>query len=221
MAYLNWEQRSINFKVCYTGAAGAGRTTNLAWLAENLSDQGIPLHRVDEISEALWMMSAPVAPHLPIEVSALGFRCWAVLYAAPVGSEPALSHALQFCDAVVFVVDSREERLRENLHAFRSLCWFVAGTGNDFDESPLVVQYNQRDALDAIAVAELRDALYCMTADAAGCWPSAPAALKARRFAEVEAVAIEGTGVTATLERAVARSLASPRVRGYLENVSG
>lgn len=219
MAYFDVMARSLHVKLCYAGAHGAGRRTNLAWLARHVSrGEAMPLSDVAEGTPPLWSLSVPLAPsRLPERLAARGVRGWAMIHSTPITSEIGMLRALDSCDAVVFVARSSEGRIAESLSAFGELCRIMTALEGDFAEAPLVVQYNHRDAPDAVSVPVLREALLCMAAGPGGCWPDLPGGQKDQRFAEVEAVAIEGTGVEATLNRAIAGALATSRMRDYLE----
>jgi hypothetical protein len=209
MAYLNFSDRSINFKICYADADDVGAYTNLAWLAAHVSrGTGIPLQRIDDAGQALWVTSAPLAPTvLSRPLVDQQFSGWAVLQAAPASSQAALRSAIQNCDALVFVAPPGRARLETTARAFGLLCTQVASAGYDFGDRPLVVQYGDRAAQDAAPIAILRDALLSVSPDAAG------------RCSQIEASASQGIGIAATLDRAVIAALATPRLTSYIENV--
>ena len=221
MAYFDVMERSLHLKLCYAGAQGAGRRTNLAWLAQHLSrGEEMPLHQVGEGTPQLWSLSVPLAPsRLPEQLAAHGTRGWAMIHSTPTTSEIGMLRALESCDAVVFVARSSEERIAESLRAFGLLCRTMTALEGDFADAPLVVQYNHRDSPDAVSVPVLREAMLCMAAGPGGCWPDLPGGEKDQRFAEVEAIATEGAGVEATLDRAIESALATSRMRGYLASV--
>ena len=221
MAYLDVMERSLHLKLCYAGAQGAGRRTNLAWLAQHVSrGEAMPLHELGEGTPPLSSLSVPLSSRaLPGSLAARGFRGWAMIHSTPTTSEIGMLRALESCDAVVFVARSSEGRIAESLRAFGELCRTMTALEGDTAEAPLIVQYNHRDSPDAVSVPVLRDALLCMAGGTGGCWPDLPGGAVDQRFAEVEAVATDGTGVEATLDRAIASALATSRMRVYLDSV--
>jgi hypothetical protein len=221
MAYFDVMERSLRLKVCYAGAQGAGRRTNLAWLARHVSrGKGTPLDDIAEGTPPPWSLSVPLAPNmLPGPLAARGHRGWAMIHSTPTSSEIGMLRALESCDAVVFVARSSEGRIAESLRAFGELCRTMTALEGDTAEAPLVVQYNHRDSPDAVSVPVLREALLCMATGPGGCWPDLPGGARDQRFAEVEAVASDGKGVEATLDRAIRGALATSRMRSYLDSV--
>jgi hypothetical protein len=95
-------------------------------------------------------------------------------------------------DGIVFVADSRSERIEANLESLEELRKALTDYARPIEEVPLVIQYNKRDLADAFAIDELhrRIALPGVTV--------------------FEAVASEGTGILQTLStisKKVIRSL--------------
>jgi hypothetical protein len=82
--------------------------------------------------------------------------------------------------AVVFVADSSRGKLDENLESLRNLEQNLNEHGMSLDEIPWVIQYNKRDAADAMAV------------------PDLDARLNPLRVPSYEAVATMGRGVYET-----------------------
>jgi hypothetical protein len=66
---------------------------------------------------------------------------------------------LQGADGVVFVADSQRARLADNLESFASLQRNLVSHGRDWRQLPLILQYNKRDAQDALRVGELEERL--------------------------------------------------------------
>jgi 50S ribosomal subunit-associated GTPase HflX len=59
-------------------------------------------------------------------------------------------------DGVIFVADSQNERMEENLESLRNLEKNLEAQGYDIREIPLVFQYNKRDLPNSASLAELR-----------------------------------------------------------------
>ncbi|MFH1756172.1 MAG: ADP-ribosylation factor-like protein, partial [Candidatus Latescibacterota bacterium] len=95
---------------------------------------------------------------------------------------------LKGADAVVFVADSSRSKMEENVESLRNLEENLNEHDLTLDTVPWVIQYNKRDAEDAMSVQELDEQLNL---------------LKVRSF---EAVATEGSGIYETFQ-GVARLL--------------
>jgi signal recognition particle receptor subunit beta len=90
---------------------------------------------------------------------------------------------LQGADGVVFVADSRREKMEENLESITNLEENLRECGIDFQTIPTVIQYNKRDLLDIHTVEELEQKL------------------NKYHVPCFEAVAFRGEGVFATLKK--------------------
>ncbi|MEM7608604.1 MAG: GTPase domain-containing protein, partial [Myxococcota bacterium] len=84
----------------------------------------------------------------------------------------------------VFVVDSQDGRVQQNIESINNLYDNLRRQGDDPDRLPLVVQYNKRDLDTALPIEVLREELRVPTG-----------------VPEVEASALEGWGVFETLKR--------------------
>lgn len=121
---------------------------------------------------------------LPLDMGALsGRRVRFHLYSAPsgLGSEADRVSLLSGADGIVFVADSQKDRFRDTCLSYREMEAIAGELGLDLAETPLVLQYNKRDARDAVPV------------------PVLEAGLNGSARAYVEAVATTGVGVLATL----------------------
>ncbi len=90
---------------------------------------------------------------------------------------------LRRADGVVFVIDSQAERLEDNRASWLDMEHQLQRMGHTWRTIPLVLQFNKRDCPTALPVDELRARLQL------------PEALPG-----VEAIAIQGVGVQATLK---------------------
>jgi signal recognition particle receptor subunit beta len=98
---------------------------------------------------------------------------------------------LRHVDGVVFVVDSQETRVDDDVESIRNLEDNLRRQGDDPDTLPLVIQYNKRDLPEALPVEELHRILHV------------PPGVH-----EIEAVAVRGTGVFETLKAITRECLA-------------
>ncbi len=104
---------------------------------------------------------------------------------------PARRRVLRDAEGIVFVADSRRERLHANLEALAEVVASVQDAGRDVEVIPAVLQLNKRDAFTAMPVAELLVALGCAEEP------------------HFEAVARTGVGVLETLRDITTRAIAA------------
>jgi mutual gliding-motility protein MglA len=177
-------------RIVYCGPSECGKTTNLEALSRMLPGRtrGKLVRLATETSRTLYF------DLLAIDLGELGgvgrakFEIFSVpgqgFYLA------ARRRVLRDADGVVFVVDSRRERLQANLEALEEVVTALHDAGRDPGEVPAVLQLNKRDAPSALAVAELLSILGC------------------EGEPYVEAVAHEGSGVLETLKLVARQTLA-------------
>jgi signal recognition particle receptor subunit beta len=136
---------------------------------------------------------------LPIEVGTIGgFKTRLQLYTVPgqVFYNTTRKLVLKGVDGLVFVADSQRPMREANIESFTSLKQNLAELGLDFDELPVVLQYNKRDLKSILSVDELNADL---NPDQA--------------FPCFESSAINGTGVFETLKEITKLTLKKLRKR--------
>ncbi|MCK4234184.1 gliding-motility protein MglA, partial [candidate division WOR-3 bacterium] len=69
---------------------------------------------------------------------------------------------LQGADGIVFVADSQEWRMEDNIHSFKNLEKNLRDNGYDIKSVPLVIQYNKRDLQDVTKIEDIRKGLNSM-----------------------------------------------------------
>ncbi len=146
--------RVVDARIVYWGIAGAGKGANLRAIHARLRED----HR-----GALRRIPTPLDPSvtyavLPIELGEVsGVRTRLEIVAVPGGADdaPTRKQLLDRADGVVFVVDSRRDRLDANVASFEELRRTLAAYGRSLEHVPLVIQYNQRDLADPYALEEL------------------------------------------------------------------
>ena len=180
MADANAERREVNARIVYWGVEGAGKGSNLRAIHGKLR----PDHRgrLEAVPTALdpsvcWW-------RLPIELGEIaGVRTRIQVVAVPGGAEqaPTRKQLLDRVDGVVLVVDTRRDRIEDNVAAFEELRGALGAYGRSLESLPLVVQYNHHDESDPFVLEELHRKL------------------DVRGAAAFEAKASDGTGVLPTL----------------------
>lgn len=148
----------INANIILYGTRGAGKTSNLQFI-----------HRKVKQSQRgqIVQMQQEGYPHvsyefLPMELGELnGYNTNLYIYTAPAhvdGSETR-HNLLNEAAGVVFIVDSAESRLDDNIECLTTLKDELRFWEIDYDSFPIVFQYNKRDAIDALPVEELETQL--------------------------------------------------------------
>jgi hypothetical protein len=182
MPLVQHARHEIHFKLVYYGPGLGGKTTNL----EFIHGHSRPERRGKLISLAAESERTLFFDLLPIELGE--FRGYQVrLHLCTVPGQIAQEHTrrlvLRNVDGIVFVVDSQEPRLEDNVQSIVDLYDNLRLQGDDPDKLPLVVQYNKRDLPDVLPVETLRQVLRVP-----------------KGVAEFEAVATQGKGVFETMK---------------------
>jgi len=154
MTIVNYTTKEINCKVVYYGPPLSGKTRNLKTIFERTpsANRGelICLQHDDE--------RTCYFDFLPLFLGQIqGFTTRLHLYSVPGNAvfDSNRRMILKGVDGIVFVADSRRERLDENLESMDNLRRNLAAHGYDLERIPMVVQYNMRDFPTAMAVADL------------------------------------------------------------------
>jgi mutual gliding-motility protein MglA len=167
MPIISRATNEISCKIVYCGPAGSGKSSNLRYILAEL-----PPERRGEGSSVEPTEERPLFfEYLPLELGTIaGFRTRLHLYAAPGPAFFAATrrHVLQAVDGVVFVADSRNGYLSDNVSALRQMHIVLAGDDVDPAGVPMVFQYNKRDLADdeLLPLDELDDALNFRSAPA-------------------------------------------------------
>jgi signal recognition particle receptor subunit beta len=179
MGTADRDAREIHGKIVYFGAAGAGKTANLAFIQRKLKRE----HR-GELKRLATRDGVSAYETLPVQLGAVrGYKTSIQISSVPGASEAAglRRQIVDAVDGVVFVADLRPERHEATLAALAELRQHLSAQGRKLEDIPLVVQYNRRDQADENAVERLHRRLGLR---AVSCF---------------EARADEGTGVLQTL----------------------
>lgn len=193
MARIDPTRAQIVIRLVYDGPAMAGKTSSLRALARGL---GVEMFSGQEAEgRTLYLDWVDYVGGL---FEGMPIRCQIVTVPGQAVLESRRRQLLGAADAVVFVVDSRAERMAENRRCFEAL-QEIAGQASV--PVGIVVQANKRDVADAASLDEIRAALGdgdCM--------------------AMTEAVAERGEGVRETFVLAVRFALDRVRALGTLES---
>ena len=193
MSFINYAAREINCKIVYYGPGLGGKTTNLQYIFNQTASQnrGTMVSLTGETERTLFF------DFLPLNIGEIrGFKTRFHLYTVPGQHfyDASRKLVLKGVDGIVFVADSRVDRMEENLESLKSLDANLREQGYDIRHIPFAFQYNKRDVENPIPVPVLHENLNTFNAP------------------EIEAVAVNGVGVFDTLKlisKAILRSLKS------------
>ena len=183
MPIINYASKEIQFKVVYYGPALCGKTTNLAYIHSRIPEA----HRGDLVSLATAADRTLFFDFLPLNSVILqGFKTKFQLYTVPgqVMYNTTRQLVLRSVDGVVFVADSRWEKVADNVDTFRNLEENLLKQNLLLDDVPYVLQFNKRDLENAAPIRYLE---YLLNN-------------RKRRVPSFEAVASTGHNVFAALD---------------------
>jgi signal recognition particle receptor subunit beta len=178
------------YRIVYCGPSESGKTTNLEALARALPDRarGRLVQLATETNRTLYF------DLLTIDVGTSRGAPDAVLELFSVPGQnfylPARRRILREAHGIVFVADSRRERLAANVDALNDVVAALEDAGREIHDVPAILQLNKCDEPTALGRDDLLQALGC---EGEPC---------------VEAVAHLGRGVVETLRMIVRRALA-------------
>ena len=188
MVLINKAINEVTVKLVYYGPGLCGKTTNLEKIYGNpkLENKGKMISMSTETDRTLFF------DFMPMELGTIaGQKVRVQLYTVPgqVFYDATRKLVLRGADGVVFVADSQSSMRESNLDSLENLKTNLQINRIDPQKIALVFQYNKRDLPNVDSVDDMN------------------AYLHPDGVPVVEAAAINGTGVTATLRAAVARIL--------------
>jgi hypothetical protein len=154
MTFVNYVSREVNFKVVFYGPELCGKTDNLQFLYKktNSSAKGKLVTLATETDRTMFV------DLLLLEHGSIGgFKLRFHLYTVPGQAlyDASRQLILRGVDGVIFVADSRRERMDENLESLRNLQRDLEHQGYDLRSIPYVLQLNKRDSPMAVPVEEM------------------------------------------------------------------
>jgi signal recognition particle receptor subunit beta len=188
MVLINKAINEVTVKLVYYGPGLCGKTTNLEKIYGNpkLDNKGKMISMSTETDRTLFF------DFMPMELGTIaGQKVRVQLYTVPgqVFYDATRKLVLRGADGVVFVADSQSSMRNSNLDSLENLRTNLRINRIDPQKVALVYQYNKRDLPNVDSVETMNGYL------------------NSNGSPVVEASAIIGTGVTATLRAAVARIL--------------
>ncbi len=190
MVLINKAINEVTVKLVYYGPGLCGKTTNLEKIYANpkLENKGKMISMSTETDRTLFF------DFMPMELGTIaGQKVRVQLYTVPgqVFYDATRKLVLRGADGVVFVADSQSTMRESNAESLENLTTNLRINKIDPNKIALVFQYNKRDLPNVDSVEQMN------------------AYLHPGNSPVIEASAINGTGVTATLRAAVARIIAN------------
>jgi len=180
MVVFNPVKKEIDIKIVYYGPALCGKTSNLQSVHLSLN----PDQRGELVSLATKDDRTLFFDFLPIELDNIkGFKTRFHIYTVPGQVLYTLTRkaVLTGVDGIIFVADSEEGKMEENIESLDDLKENLKYYNKDLRSIPFVMQYNKRDLENLMPVSEMDQQLNSVGA------PS------------FEASALSGKGVMQTL----------------------
>jgi signal recognition particle receptor subunit beta len=195
MANLNFAEKELNLKIVYYGTGLCGKTTNLRIIFSAMT----PARRGEMMSLATELDQTLFFDFLPVDLGSVkGWKLRHHLYTVPgqIFYNVSRKLVLKNVDGLVFVVDSQEERVDENIESLNNLHDNLRSYGLSIDDIPMVIQYNKRDLPNIVPISDLQ------------------MQINHNGYNYFESVAIRGIGVFDTL-----KSICQITVRKQMENL--
>jgi signal recognition particle receptor subunit beta len=151
---INQQRGEISFKIVYYGAGGGGKTTNVEFIHDHIN----PQLRGELVSVKTEGDRTLFFDFLYVELTSInGLKPKFNFYTVP--GQPIYTASrrlvLRGVDGVVFVADSQEDRLQENIESLTEVQEYLKEKGNSLSEFPFVLQCNKQDLFSATAPEEL------------------------------------------------------------------
>src|SRR5271170_6124899 len=152
MAIINQATKELQVKIVYYGPGKGGKTTNLEQVhgnVQNVQEKGKLVSLATSSDRTLFF------DFLPIEAMAIkGFKTKFQLYTVPgqVIYNTTRQLVLRGVDGIVFVADSRYDKMAENVESLQNLEDNLKALKIEPSEIPCVLQFNKRDLPDAAPV---------------------------------------------------------------------
>jgi signal recognition particle receptor subunit beta len=182
MAQINYAQREISARVVFYGPGMSGKTTNLEIIHQKAPKQAVG----EMVSIATETDRTLYFDFLPLDLGQIqGMSTRFQLYTVPgqIYYNSTRKLVLQGVDGIIFVADSKPDKMAENMESLQNLRDNLREMGLAITDLPVVLQYNKRDLPNAASIEDLDERLN----------PD-------KRMPVFEAVAKDGKGVFPTLK---------------------
>jgi hypothetical protein len=158
MPIFNCKSRELICKIVYFGPSLGGKTTSIKAIHELMPEANrSALQTIDTVADRTLFFD-----FFSLETAKVGgMQARFQIYGVPGQSfyRATRKMVLMGADGVVFVADSAAERLSDNLASYEDLKDLLREQGHNYEEMPLVMQYNKRDLPEATSVETLEACL--------------------------------------------------------------
>jgi signal recognition particle receptor subunit beta len=149
MSFIRAKTKEINCKIAYFGAPFSGKTTSVRWLREKTS----PSKRGQITTLPSSEEHGLLFDFLPLSLGKIkDYEIRIHVYTVPgqVVYDASKLILLKGLDGIVFVADSRLERLEDNLESWKNLRQTLKNHGLNPKTIPMAIQWNKRDVSGAL-----------------------------------------------------------------------
>lgn len=176
MPILNYKTRQLICKIVYFGPSLGGKTTSIKAIHEVAPETNrSPLRTIDTEGDRTLFFDFFSLEMATVSGMHVRFQVYGVpgqtLYRA------TRKMVLIGADGIVFVADSAADRLADNIDSYEDLKALFQEHNYNYEDFPLVMQYNKRDLPETIAIDTFE------------------ACLNGRKVPHFESIATEGKGV--------------------------
>jgi len=159
--FIHQQRREIGYKIVYYGPAMGGKTTNVRYIAETAA------RRMGEQSANMITLETRGSRTLYFDMVRLSFgtvgpyKTYFNLYTTPGQTVYIASRrlVLEGADAIVFVMDSQQSRLRDNVQSWYTLERQLLELNIARQQVPLILQFNKRDMPYIASIEQLRQSI--------------------------------------------------------------
>lgn len=194
--FINWKLREINLKIVYYGPSLSGKTSSLQYIHSRTR----PERRGELISLKTREDRTLYFDYMQFEMGEIsGLKPRFNIYTVPgqVYYRGTRKLVLKGVDGIVFVADSQTKRLDENIRAIHDLYEDLKDLGFDPQDVPLILQCNKRDMQEIMPVHSIKESLGL------------------NGVPTYESVAVDGSGVIASLKTIINEVVAKARGKIY------
>jgi hypothetical protein len=158
MTFIDYAAREINCKIVYYGPPKCGKVENLQYIYDhaNKNKRGTLIKLATEGDRTLFF------DFVPLELGNVrGFKTRFHIYTVPtqVFYDASRKLILKGVDGVVFVADSRPDRMQGNIECLHDLGQNLKSQGYDLMTIPYVLQLNNRHLDRPLPVEEMKEKL--------------------------------------------------------------
>ena len=156
MAEFSEDNKKLIIKIVYYGPALSGKTTNLIRLHDLMMGSGCgELMTLETKGDRTLFFD--LLPLMVKSKSNFAFKIKLFTVPGQVAHDATRKAVLSRADGIVFVADSQITQAVNNFTSFDNLEKNAGRVGLDFDQLPLVIQFNKRDLENVITEEEVRE----------------------------------------------------------------